>query len=574
MSGTEPLGGDVSDQLLRRLKHDPRAYVQALWRHPARPSDPYDFHDENKSTKLNYLLHDDGPLNPESWGTINVLLFHRGGLKTTTVNMIASWAHNMFLPVGFQTYLTAPRESPPISGFMREFDTHVDETGMAQYRKKDNATEQVFELQREDDGQSFKVSSTLQANSGYNPDTLRGPHSHLGIIDEFQDIGKEAFDTYSHCIDREVPGVPYFPAIFIIGTPKATGSFFHTLWKKSDQKTWDADKLQWVQQSDPEDYSASAEIADELDLEMDDEKAREVRGWHLDCYNSPMKSSGEIIQFKENNSKTKFRNEMEATFEDAESNLLSARHLQNELYDTELTFRDGRQFEDSFVTVAADWGGGADEKAADTVVMVTEWVQHSDDPNDVEGIIRRLKFLDTELTPQRENEEVERALLSYNADQGVVDFGHGPKRFRDLQDGTGTMGDGYPELIKACRYGGHSTGDQLKWDKNSGKRRYFTVDKTWAVESTVDAIKSGQFTLPANNLSFDTRDTKGGKIESHLTAQTKELKTTESGRKKTTITTARNRHDDAMDCFVFSWLARNKIEGLKVPSTVATSSRF
>ncbi|MFL9708933.1 hypothetical protein, partial [Aeromonas veronii] len=73
--------------------------------------------------------------------------------------------------------------------------------------------------------------SELKARSAWGEgDGLRGLHSHIGVIDEFQDVDEGTFSVFLEAIDQQVPGFPYFPTIFVIGTPKMAGSFFNTIW--------------------------------------------------------------------------------------------------------------------------------------------------------------------------------------------------------------------------------------------------------------------------------------------------------------------------------------------------------
>lgn len=571
----------IDDEMLQRMRHDPRTFVQMTWRHPARPEDRYDFYGPNGEQKLNYLLSDDSPLNPDSWGTINLLKFHRGGLKTTTMGMIQTWATQMFMPQGIKTYMTAPREKPPIKGFMKTFKQKVEETGLDAFYETNNEQYQEFVYRREDEhGNTFPVRSVLEADSGYNPDTLRGPHSHIGIIDEFQDIGKPAFDTYSHCIDQELPGVPYFPAIFVIGTPKEEGSFYDELWQQSDQKTWNADTRTWEQQSDVGTYTPSEEMLEDLGLAADEElPEREVRGWHLDCYNSPLKSPAEIAQAKQNQSTRKFKNEMEAVFYDSADSLLSESDLRGSsgaLFDPEMRFRSERQFDHSTVVVSADWGGGGDDKAADTVILVVEYVDVETDGGDVqtEGVVRQATFVDPDKTPQEEVRAVEEAIIGYDAERAVVDFGHGSKRFRDLQDGVGTIDpDGYPQRVKAIRFGNIKNRSDVKWERDSGQRRFATVHKTMVYEKMVEAVKSGEYTFPASQLGFDGRSTKGRKIVRQLTAPHKTFTTTPDGKKKTRIETDDNRNDDLADAFVLAHLGYHEIGSRSIDAAVGMTTR-
>lgn len=567
----------LSSEQYQTLASNPRAYVSTFWRHPNDPDRKYDFRTTDGEDKLNYLLHDDGPLNPESWGNINILKFARGCLKTTSVTAIANWAHHMFLPYGIRGYMTAPREKPPIKGFMGTFDEKVRQSGLDQFRVTDNEKYQEFEIERQDEsGNTFPVKSVLEADSGYNADTLRGPHSHYGIIDEFQDIGKVAFDTFSHCIDQKVPDVDYFPAIFIIGTPKKSGSWYHELWEKTDQRTWNPETRTWMAESDPQVYRPDKDVLEEagLDPDSDDIPQHTVRGWHIDQYASPLHSAADIARDKDGLSPQQFANEVEAVFRDPENNLLSDEIVQEKLFDESRRFRDSPITEESYVTLGCDWGGGGDRKAADTVISVVEWLDREGER--AEGQVLMLDPLDHSFSASEEVQEVEKALSQYDVDLAVVDHGHGYKSVEDLQDGTNTIdSSGYIDRVKACRFGNIANKSETKWESTSGMRRFFTVDKTHMTDRFVETVTDGRLTLPAANLDPLGQDgAKGRKIIDHLTAPYKDLDTTVTGRKKTKVQIDDSRHDDIFDSLLYNVIAHDEVQvGFSMSASVGMSKR-
>jgi len=559
--------GGLSADHEQLLRSDPRKYMKMTWRHPTDPSRRYDFYDTNRNNRLDYLLHDDGPLNPDNWGGINVLKFARGCLKTTSVTGIASWAHHMFLPWGMRGYMTAPREKPPITGFMRQFDKVARQTGLDAFRTKDNQKEQGFEVSVEEDGSTYPVTSVLEADSGYDPDTLRGPHSHYGIIDEFQDIGKAAFDTYSQCIDQEVPGVDYFPAIFLIGTPKTTTDFYADIWRQSDQRRWDAEEKKWIQESEPEEHIPAADALP-TGTDVDDLDPDTVRGWHIDQQNCPLHSPTDIAASRKNLSKQKFQNEVRAVFYDPEDNLLGRSDVEEHLFDPSLSFK--RDFEDisdgSYVTLAVDWGGGGDAKAADTVIAVAE---HQTVGSQILTTFATIDVLDSSLTASEEVREVEERINQYRVDRAVVDHGHGYHALESLQDGDGTMDpDGYADTVVGCRFGNIRDKGNIKWEQNSGKRRFFTVDKTNMVDNMVKLIKQGQMTIP-QDIPTDLQE----KIMNHLTAPYKDYTTTPSGSKKIRVQTDDSQNDDIFDTSVYTYIARHEVGPMNMPSTVTMNTR-
>jgi len=71
--------------------------------------------------------------------------------------------------------------------------------------------------------------------------SLRGPHRHRGILDEFQDWTRTAW-----VVAREVINLRPFQ-IILMGTGGLEGSIWHELWQKSDQKEWNGSE--WVPQN-------------------------------------------------------------------------------------------------------------------------------------------------------------------------------------------------------------------------------------------------------------------------------------------------------------------------------------
>ena len=197
---------EASDEQLRQLKHDPRLYIRNAWVHPNDQTRQYDFRTTDGETKLHYLTDDAGPLNPKQWGGINVLLMGRGLLKTTTLQMIVSWALQFYGPQGWSGYMAAPRESQTTE-FVEKLREKIAWTGLDQYREKNALGEQKFRF----DGGDRTTISRFQADSGWGQgDAMRGPHSHLGIYDEFQDASPKSFNAgFYEVIDQELAGVPY-----------------------------------------------------------------------------------------------------------------------------------------------------------------------------------------------------------------------------------------------------------------------------------------------------------------------------------------------------------------------------
>jgi len=523
----------ASKEEIRQLKSDPRKYVASFWRHPNDPSRRYDFRTTDGDQTLDYLLDDDGPLNPYSWGSINVLLMARGCLKTTTMLAIETWQKQFYGPHGHETYMTAPREGQ-VHEFVDKFREKVQQTGLDDYRTPngDSYGHQQFRFA----GDGISVTSSFKTDTGWGEgDALRGPHSHFGIVDEVQDLSERSFQVFRECIDQELRDVPFYPAIFLIGTPKLEGSFFHEMWKKSDQRDWDADASTWTAQSSPTTYGEGDE-------------AMEIRGWHIDQPSCPLFSDAEVASKRDTKGEMEFRNEVLAEFYSPEDDLLAERHV-TAIEDPSLGEYPTRRYDDSHVTVGVDWGGGDDRNAADTVLVVGEHV--ASDEGDDHTYVRRVSFVDGDLTQDEEFDAIESVIETFDPDRVVVDEGYGSKRRQDLQMGNGTAVEGgYGDLVVGVRFGNVSDAEKTKW-KDSTERRLATVDKTHKAKQFVSRVKAEQLTVPAADLSYAHTSDKGRRLRDQLTATHEVQKETSSGRKKSRVTSKSGANDDAFDAFVY-----------------------
>jgi len=437
----------MPDELRRKLPHDIRLYMRNFWQHPNDPTRGYDFYTDDGPEDgefLHYLAHDDGPLVPSNWGDIVLLNFARGCLKTTTATAGADWGVSQFPMV--EVDITAPRQEQ-FSEVMDRFKGAVKNSGMVQLRTKNNISHQKFERQLEDEnGDGVNVEADVKARSAWGDgDALRGLHGHLGIIDEFQDVDEAMFSTFLEAVDQSVPDVPYFPTIFVIGTPKMANSFFHDLWKMSDQKDWDDEEQEWVADSESDEFIPKELKERRRDLRREAEELKELRGnddvdqdaleaeieqkeaaadkiqgytvtgWHIDQYASPLHDDAKIEFKRQKYTEKKFKNEVLAEFYTPENDLLADNHVE-EAFDRDEGFKNKRVYEDSEVVVGVDWGGGSGQDASDTVIVVGEKVPMDED---YRIILRDIDFLDPDLNKQDELEEVEQRIRDYEA-KGTV----------------------------------------------------------------------------------------------------------------------------------------------------------
>ncbi len=556
---TNSSGDKPPKHLQKKIKHDPRYYMLNFWRHPNDATRNYDFEtDEGKP--LLYLTDKKSPLNPRNWGNINVLLFARGCLKTTGLVGISNWVLDMYPQT--EISMTAPVEDQT-NEFSDRFKEKVEESGIIEKRVKNNVSHQKFEGKIKDEkGQEHTVYSDLKIRSSYGEgDRLRGLHSHLGIVDEFQDVDEGTFSVFLEAIDQQVPSVGYFPAIFIIGTPKMKTSFFHDLWNLSDKKTWKQKQKEWIEQEESESYGFG-------------DSEYTVKGWHIDQPNCPLHNEGSIQFKKRTYSERKFRNEVLAQFYSPEDDLLTDVDIRS-IVNFENEPKRRRSETDTTISIGVDWGGGKGEDASDTVIVIGEDYSESKvdnywGENIVDFVIHDVKFIDHDVGKRGELEKLEEFIMKYDADQVVVDEGYGSTRREDLQNGDGTFrGDGY-DMVYGCIYGNIKNKEEVKWNDKDDKK-FFTCNRTHMIESLVEDIKRGKIMIEGKGLDLKKPRTKGSKLENQLTAPYKEKKETPSGKKKLKVMS--DRKDDAMHSLVYSWIGAYKLGSRRTLTRITTSNR-
>lgn len=583
MSRAEP-----PEQLKARLPHEPALWARNFLRHPNDPTRPYDFYDDTQENFLHYLVDDDGPLKPENWGDINVLLFARGCLKTFTVSTLSAWGCDMFPTL--EVVATAPRDDQR-GEVIDRFKLKVEQSGLIERRVKDNEGHQKFKNMAMDPktGEKYTAYSHLKSRSAWGEgNALRGLHGHMGVIDESQDVDEGTFSTFLEAIDRRVPQVDYFPTIFVIGTPKMANTFFHRLWEYSDKKTWDDEAKEWVTQDEPTEFlpeelrAQKAELAERVEelefaLENADEgeeaeiyreleharNARDsiegftVKGWHIDQHNSPLHDDRSIAFKRETYSKMKFANEVEARFYSPEHDLLTTDDVMRAL-EPEMDFRSQRLYSDSTVGLAVDWGGGAAEGAASTVVVVGEMA-------DWEIEIRHFEIFDSDMSRREEREEIDKLMHAYGVDVAVVDEGYGDSDRQALQDEYGH------DNLYGCWYGNVKKKEEIKWNRFKSKKRFFTANKPYMVNQMAEDFKAGRFVIPKRGLSFATKRDKGTMLVQQLTAPYTDRDETVTGRKNLKVIS--DQPDDIFDAFTYLWIALNHVTSRRTLHKVGSVDR-
>jgi len=571
------LGDDVPAEARQKLRENPPLWVRNALRHPVDPSRNYDFKDED-GNPLTHLLDDDSWLYPENWADINVLLLARGEVKSTSTGWLSTWAHDAYPQ--HHTYYIAPSKDQVVDYVSPIRETYIEQAGMDGRRKTNNKTTQVFKTyQKDDDGDVNPVLGRFQTDSGYSEKSVRGKHSQMGITDETQDLSRRVFNVFLPSIDMGLPDADWAPTVFCIGTPKETGSFYDDLWERSDKRKWNAEAGEWVVQEDVDPYTLSAEEVNDLpgDITLDEDDEYTVHGWTVDWINSPLHSDADVARAKKQMGEMEFANEVLANFYDPEDNLLADQHVKA-CFSTSYEFRQEPYNDDDTTAVLADWGGGSDKNASDTIFLAVEELEYADDTS--EYVVLDLAVQDSEMRAREEIREYEKWLKMYDADVGLVDYGYGTQAMESLQHGDDTIEpDGYMDTVSAVHYGNVSDRTDVKWTTDDNENKiFFTCDKARSATRMVESIRDERWVIPkatenSTGLSFNTSDSNGVRVLEQLTAPYKTLTETTTGRKRVDIETPGNQRDDAFDVFSFGWLALNELEDDETITAFAANSR-
>lgn len=556
-------------------------YLRYNWSHPNRPSQPYDFKTNDGERKLNYLLDDRGPLNPDEWADLNIFLMARGCLKTTTTLGITNWAIDKF-PVEF--YMTAPTQDPPITEYVSKFENNARNTPLYDDGRVEKEALGHHKYKKEvpdGNGSTNTQFSALKTQTAYNPDRLRGPHCHGGVVDEAQDITQESFTMFLQMIDQGLPNEPSapFPTVFLIGTPKEKNTLLHRLYLLSNQRTWDGDEQEWIDESDVGEFKPESGEDDDTDVD-----SYTIKSWHIDQPNSPLESHNESqIKFnKQIHSKRQFQNEVLAQFYSPESDLLSDTHV-TAAFDDSRGFRNSRRHDDTEVVITADWGGGSGKDASDTVFTVGEFIEDEGRfvetdayINAAENDIRvpyqihvlKHEFLDHSIEKPAEMEKLGEWIERFSADTVLVDQGHNGSRRTQLRNK-------YGDIILGCKYGNVSPPTEVRWKENNvGENTIANVDKTHVCEKFVDYFRDGRFVIPSQDIGApEDRGSDAQRLISQLTAPFEEQKDVPTGKR---LYIQNDRNDDSFHTFNYQFVANDFIQALEPnigPESITMNTR-
>jgi hypothetical protein len=548
---------DAPDAYKRNVLNEPLVYMASEWSHPEDPQRNYDFYNADKSEKLNYLIDEKSHLHADNWADINILLFARGCLKTTTMIGITQWFADIYPNTSIS--MMAPRQRQ-VKRFMERFRDQIEECGqidgrsnIVSYRDIDRSFQQKFVRNIDSDAGELQTSAKLEGVSAYGEaDAARGDHSHVGVIDEVQDVTRGAAENFYEVIDRSNPNNSFTPSKFLIGTPKLEGSYYADMVSKGERLSWDKEDGEWKKES-------------EASIHTEDGEPK-IRVWHIDQWNSPLHPDSEVEYKRKTLTSQKFKNEVLAQFHSAEDNLLAERHIRD-IMDEQSSTSNRRRKKDSNVTIGVDWGGGSDEKSADTVAVIGEHKTGADDV--VRTEILNVEFLSESLSKREERQRIEDLMSKYEADTVLVDEGHGITQRENLQDGTVKNPSGHSDRVYGCWFGNVRNKTDMKWGGNN--QEYLTVDKSYQIERLVEEIKEQKITIPTLSMSFDGQASTGVKLINQLTAPYKDLVETASGTKKVRVKS--DRRDDAIDAFTYMMIADRELSRHNLDPDRFSSSR-
>jgi len=130
--------------------------------------------------------------------------------------------------IGLHTFPTIPAAR---RYSIQKFNTMVEQSinGYLISRKKKKGVFSVSHKQFEDD-------NALYIDGASNGDRLRNIPGSIAFFDEVQDTDRNAIEIVSESLSHSKIGPPGIGLKVFFGTPKNEGSFFHSLWQKSDQR--------------------------------------------------------------------------------------------------------------------------------------------------------------------------------------------------------------------------------------------------------------------------------------------------------------------------------------------------
>lgn len=367
--------------------------------------------------------------------------------------------------------------------------------------------------------QPFYNGSVLYMHSAWGDfEQARSVPADFAVVDEIQSVKVEKIGVL-----REAMSHSKFAELVQMGTGSEEGSAWHQYWLEGDQAEWDS-KLKRFVPKKPENSDIASYRIEQINMpwiKVKDYWAKRkhytTRDWTTEVLGWWFKGAAKPLTVQD----------MKALFDKTQSLLAPE----------EIDHNRGPLF------IGVDWGGGV---SAFTIVWI---VQLIDERIPLFKLVYVEKIDEPDVTKQAER--VARLIDQYKPRQGVMDGGGGTKQVQYLEEQFG-------HKMAKCFYDVRP-GDPLNF-KDLAEHNKFTVDRTWAIETTIDLIKRpyeiepGRSPIPKLIIPHKEPDSVEWIIDM-FTCIERISYTLSSGKKYTRFEHSKSTPDDAVHAQNYSYLA-------------------
>jgi len=342
----------------------------------------------------------------------------------------------------FNAVYTAPRQ-PQVSRFVDErfngaLMSSINGGCLMKPRVKTSVSHQTFNVGARSLNHLYAYSNWGDAHG------LLGIEADMVCIDEYQDSGADVLPMLV-----EMLALSEYKWVLVSGTAREQGSDFWKLWEKSSKGEWTGNE--WVH-GDSDDDIIGYHISQKMHPEITDEDIQMKKATY-----TPRRYANEVLgEFFAGSTKP-------LTFDEALRAVDTDRKILRFVEAPEET------------VMGVDWGNQT------TVVIMRKNGE----------IVNCLKLDSRADFENDEVEEIKNLIERYNCVQVVCDIGYGARQVKELQRQ-------YGEMVKSCYYSSRPlTPFQYKKRDNNRNLIYMAVvDRTSYIESTIEAIKNEEISLP------------------------------------------------------------------------------
>lgn len=366
--------------------------------------------------------------------------------------------------------------------------------------------------------QPFYNGSVLYMHSAWGDfEQARSVPADFCVVDEAQSVNLAKIGVL-----REAMAHSKFAELIVMGTGSEEGSDWHNYWLEGDQAEWDK-KLKRFVAKKPENSDIASYRLEQINMPWiklkeywAKRKNYTIRDWTTEVLGWWFRGAAKPLTVQD----------MRALFD-------KTQHL---LGPEEIDHNRGPLF------IGVDWGGGTN---AYTIPWI---VQLLDERIPLFKLVHTEKIDEPDVTKQAER--VARLVDLYKPRQGVMDGGGGTKQVQYLEEQFGH------KMVK-CFYDVRP-GDPLNF-KDLEKHNQFGVDRTWAIETTIDLIKrpyeieAGR-SIPKLTIPHADADAVEWIIDM-FTCIERVSYTLSSGKKYTRFEHSKSTPDDAVHAQNYSYLA-------------------